>query len=585
MISGGLETVLILWQLETGQEQQLPHLSAPVEAVVVSPSGSSYAIRLADNSAMVLSTTELQPTTSIPGIQVPTSTKPGIALPHVARVDAPRYESTGAQLSRLPSAVNPVNSGQLLLAVPTSSSARLSSTVNRSAAQLQTVDVASAHQISRQALTRTNVTVRNMGPEGNMIEEPCVRHMQVSCDGQWLATVDEWRPPRKDIAHLAFDEKSAAQELDAQVEVHLKFWSWNSDLRTWELVARIDDPHAGDSLLSPAMRKVLALVSDPSSVGFATIADDNTVRIWTPKMRYRNGIQVRGKDGRNLTNWSCRHIVPLEKAATTAATATSNEPLTACLAYSQDGSLLAAGSSQSPLRIDLIDTDSGEARYTRTGLYTGRLMGLGILHRYLILLSHDLAVWDLVDDELHYGFSLQSYGLSPAKELATTHLAVHQQNRSFAIARPEIAHSSKSTTTLRCRLAVFAPDIPSPLLWTTLPHPVVSLLPATGRKGYHAVDAAAEITTLTPPTTAPSSSPGRAPAPVPAREEMPPARLESLYGAGESEERGGGEADADADARVLRVEDLEAVLDAGPAFALPGVGELFERVAGLCGGR
>lgn len=590
VISGGLETVLILWQLETGRKQQLPHLSAAVEAAVVSPSGSSYAIRLADNSVMVLSTAELQPTTSIPGIQVPTSAKPGISVPPVARVDASPHASTSTQPSGLPSTINPINPGQLLLAVPTSSSARLSSTTSRSAAQLQIIDVASAHQVSRQALTRTNVTVRNMGPEGNLIEEPSVKHIQVSCDGQWLASVDEWQPPKRDLAHLAFDEQGAAEELGARIEVHLKFWSWDSDLRTWELVARIDNPHAGDSMGPPTIGKVLDLVSDPSFVGFSTIADDNTVRTWRPSTRYRNGVQVRGKDGRNLTNWSCRLVVPLEKTA--AAVVTNNDPLTAFLAFSQDGSLLAAGSSQSPRTVDLIDTDSGEVRYTRTGLYSGRLMGLGMVDRYMIMLSNEIAVWDLVNDELHYGYSLKSYGLSTAKEIATTHLAIHPQNHTFALAFPEIGHSSKSTTTLRSRLAVFDPENPTPLVWTTLPNPVISLLPATGRKGYYAIDSSAEIRTLTP--TAQPYLPVASSAP--AIEDVPRAGLENIYGAGKgindalniSKDSDGQTPDAvlviedDDDAPVLRPEDLAGIFDVGPAFALPPVVDLFERVAGLC---
>ena len=589
MISGGLETVLILWQLETGRQQQLPHLSAAIEAVVVSPSGLSYAIRLADNSAMVLSTTELQPTTSISGIQVPTSAKPLVALPQITTVDSLSQESTTFRLNRLPSVVNPVNPGQLLLAVPTSSCARLSSTVNPNAAQLQTLDIATAHQVSRQALARTNVTVRNMGPEANMIEEPCVRHMQVSCDGQWLATVDEWQPPKRDIAHLAFDDQSTAQELDIQLEVHLKFWSWNIDLRTWELVARIDNPHPGDATTPRSIGKVLDLVSDPSSVGFATIADDNTVRIWTPRMRYRNGVQVRGKDGKNLTNWSCSHIVPLVREA--AAIIENSEHLTACLAYSQDGSLLAAGSSNSASKIHLIDMDSGKVRYTRTGLFTGRLMGLGMVDRYMIMLSNELGVWDLVDDELHYGLSVKSYGLSAVKETASTHLVVHPRNHTFAIALPAIGHSSKSTTKLGSKIAVFDPENPTPLFVTTLRHTVISLLPATERKGYYAIDSAAEVRVLTP-----IAQSDMAPLPAPAIEDVPLAGLENIYGAA----KGTNDAEdipldtkaqtldaafmieEDGDTPVFRHEDLAGIFDIGPSFTLPPVVDLFEQVAALC---
>ncbi len=58
--------------LDTGKHQFLPHMSATIQNVVVSPSGSSYAVQLADNSAMVLSTAELEPTANISGIQANT---------------------------------------------------------------------------------------------------------------------------------------------------------------------------------------------------------------------------------------------------------------------------------------------------------------------------------------------------------------------------------------------------------------------------------------------------------------------------------------------------------------------------------
>src|ERR1700733_11875966 len=69
IISGGSETVLVLWQLDTGKQQFLPHMSATIQNIVVSPTGTSYGIQLADNSAMILSTAKLEPTTNISGIQ------------------------------------------------------------------------------------------------------------------------------------------------------------------------------------------------------------------------------------------------------------------------------------------------------------------------------------------------------------------------------------------------------------------------------------------------------------------------------------------------------------------------------------
>ena len=44
-------------------------MSATIQNVVVSPSGTSYGVQLADNSTMVLSVAELKPTANIAGIQ------------------------------------------------------------------------------------------------------------------------------------------------------------------------------------------------------------------------------------------------------------------------------------------------------------------------------------------------------------------------------------------------------------------------------------------------------------------------------------------------------------------------------------
>jgi NET1-associated nuclear protein 1 (U3 small nucleolar RNA-associated protein 17) len=68
MISGGSENVLVIWQMDTGKKDFLPHLSGSVENIVVSPNGSSYVLHLDDNSAMIISTAEMKPTAYISGI-------------------------------------------------------------------------------------------------------------------------------------------------------------------------------------------------------------------------------------------------------------------------------------------------------------------------------------------------------------------------------------------------------------------------------------------------------------------------------------------------------------------------------------
>lgn len=386
IISGGQETVLVIWQLETGQKQDLPHLGSPIESIVVSPIGSSYSVRLADNSSMILSTSELRPTFSIAGIQIPIMrTSNDTELPFVPTVNTPYPVPNKLLGSPLPACISSSAGGYLLLAVPPSVTSRQATARSRNSSYLQTFDTGGGHQMSRQALTRTNITTLNMGPESNTIEEPNVINIQTSNDGQWLASIDEWMSPKRDVAPLSFDQDRAAEEQIFRREIYLKFWSWNDNAKVWELVSRVDNPHPSQSGNPYEEGRVLGLASDPSTAGFATISGDGLVRTWKPAIRRRNGLEVRNKDGKSLAAWHCKHITPLESAGPTV----PNSILGAKLAYSQDGSIIAAGLQSSlPCPIYLLDSHSGNIKSVQTGLYSGPLYGLGIVNKYLITLSH-----------------------------------------------------------------------------------------------------------------------------------------------------------------------------------------------------
>ena len=594
MISGGEETTLVLWQLETGQRQNLPHLGAPIESIVVSPSGSSYSVRLADNSAMILSTSELKPTFSISGIQIAFTTKSTrVKLPFTPTIDVPMEKRKVAQRPHYPACAS---AGHLLLAAPSSVTPRSAFTTTLRLSYLQTFDIGSGHQLSRQALTRTKVTDLNMGPELNTIEEPDVTHIQTSFDGQWLATVDEWMPPERDLAPLAFDKEKAADEQIFRQETHLKFWLWKDDAKVWELVSRIDRPHASPNGNLYERGRVLELVSDPVTAAFATVGEDGLLKTWRPAIRRRHGLEVRSKDGKGLTSWHCKHIIPLE----------STQPITqgsvwgAKLAYSQDGSVLAAGlQSQSLSSIYLIDTYSGEVRSVQTGLYSGSLLGLGIINKYLITLGHELCVWDLVADERHYGVHLDPSSLSLEKQLSVTHLAVNVRNSLFAVAVPELRQGPKETTTLQSQVAIFDPTKPSPLFRTSLPSTITNLLPAHRGKGFYAIDSAAEVRTLVPSQSVTSLSM------VPPKDEKVASRgLNDIFCNGQNtkalEDGVGKHARLltskldnltreprvrEEDAVVVSSDRLAEVFDVGPAYSLPPVTELFEQVASLYSGR
>lgn len=629
IISGGSETVLVLWQLETGQKQVLPHLSTSIESIVVSPSGSAYSVRLADNSNMILSTSERKPTFNVSGIQVPAVRKSGPLLPFIPTVDVPSRESLTKAKLKCPTILHPVLTGRLLAAVPSSTISRSNSGASHAACYLQTFDIASAQQISKQPLTRTKATILNMGPEANTIEEPNVRCMQLSHDGQWLATIDEWLPPRRDISLVAFDNEKETEEQSRRRETYLKIWRWEDHQKVWELLSRIDDPHSLASTIKYDANMVLELGSDPSSVGFTTMGNDATVKFWKPSHRRRYGKEVRDKRGRPLSNWGCHYTASLSSSPAANGAAQQG----AALAYSRDGSVLAAGyRPSSPSVIHLIDASNGVVRRTINGLHEGPLLAMGISNRYLIILSHELRVWDMVTEQHHFGFTLRSNSLLIAELAACTHLAIDPQEETFAVSLPQISndstqkslprHSNKSEQ--KSEIIIFSTKSPVPLFFSSLANTTTALLPATSRKGYYVLDSAAEIRIIAPALHLSSNTTQDEQQTRGVGGSKGPKGLENIYGNGigatsilqtdmhlqeqeEEEEDEASNAKALAtkgqnenaaaappppsipnpekpDAVVITQDALNKIFDTGSAFTLPPIRDLYEQVAKLCAG-
>ncbi|KAI9872810.1 MAG: hypothetical protein M1830_001174, partial [Pleopsidium flavum] len=610
IISGGAETVLVLWQLDTSKKQFLPHLSSAIESLVVSAGGSSYALRLADNSAMVLSTSELKPTASIAGIQCRSRTRSRVPQPLPKTVDssiAGKLEHAYSRLLRIPSAVNPLYPSQLLLAVSASQPIHSESVATNRVSFLQTFDFATTQHISRQALARTNTTALNIGPDGGKIGEPDVKYMRVSHDGQWLATVDEWRLPSKDLDFLSVDERAREEEQQKRQEVFLKFWSWNPEAKEWQLVTRVDSPHASTSVDGPGAGEVLTLATDPSALGFASLGEDGVVRVWRPKIRRRNGIEVRGKNAEGLISWH-QHVIQLGNTSQQMKLAGASPR--ASIAWSEDGSLLAVSQQCSSADghgvVHFIDAASGRIRQSRAGMYAGDLITMGIVDRYLIILSDQLSVWDMVDDELHFGLSLQSHRFSSQERAAATHLTVDQRHHTFALALPVTGNEKHKTGSepgkrSQSQIAIFDPSEPTPLYTTLVPHMVTSLLPVSGSRGYIVLDSAAEVRILSPKSVPFVSNTAFA-----AGSTDSSVGLENVYGRGKTNadilkndgnDLSDDESDVvtpqfasaearpeiydDEDAPVVSQQQLAGIFDVGSPFAMPPIDELFERVARL----
>ena len=577
--------MLLLWQVDTGRREELPHLSAAIESVVVSPFGSSYAIRLADNSAMVLSTAELEPTVSVPGIQLPSSRPSVLKVPDVPRIRD--GEHLPLLHRRPPVTTSTRTTSHLLLAVPSATNSRTSTVTASSRPYLQTYDPMAGVQIARQALTRTKVTDLNMGPEANIIEEPNVVLLSTSRDGHWLATVEEWYPPELDLKSISIDKEDRLEMQLGRLETYLKFWSWNEGQRFWELTARIETPHPDHGRGMRRVARVLDLVEDPSRASFATVADDGSVRMWYSKARYRDGIVVRDEHGKTLTSWACQWATSLP--GMDEVTFDKSEQPASRLALSADGSVLAVVYQLgSDCIVHLVDAASGDIVSTYTDLFSSSLLGIGIIDRYLILLSNQLLVWDIVDDRLHYGVALKPYDFRKQDELDATHLAVDEKNQLFAIASPMKRVYKSGFTEVRSQVLVFDPTSSAPLYTTQLPRLLKALVPVAHRKGFFAIDAEAEVRMLRPSVKAMVGyvkEEEKAVAPVQS------AGLENIYGRGQDLVSSGVTMEGhksdeepivpDYESRVVRQDQLAEIFDVGNPLALPHVKDLFEQVASL----
>jgi len=468
-----METVLVIWQLETGHKQFLPHLGAAIKNIVVSPRSASYAVSLSDNSIMVLSTSELKPKANIAGIQ---------SHAQLRRNRASRV---------VPCLLHPTKANILLIATPSNQLDQ-----QASSPYLQTFDTYSDRHVSRQALARTNATILNQGPDNAFVSEPDISFLAATSDGHWLASVDEWQPPKSDEAFQNLN-------VERKREVYLKFWRWSEARREWELVTRIDSPHPSPEEMGA--ESVLDLIAAPNGQTFVTVGADGYVKIWKSKVRARPGASAAPE---NQITWGLRKSVnfakrrrgdgeslPLVLAGETGTPKKS----WGNAAFSEDSSVLAVSSpdagygSHEDSLIHLIDPNTGNFRQTLGGLQVGRTTGLIIADRYLVAAgTQKLLVWNLVHSRVEWSYIITE--LLPTFVAPTLHLAVDLKEHAIAVAA-----TITTKRTRRGKIVVWQnlADL-SPSSVHDLDSPVSALRSAGPGKGFFIMDTQARLQYLTP---------------------------------------------------------------------------------------
>ncbi|RKL38198.1 hypothetical protein BFJ70_g6493 [Fusarium oxysporum] len=574
VISGGSENSLVLWQMDTGKKDFLPHLSGSVENITVSANGSSYVVHLDDNSVMVISTAEMKPTAYIAGIQ---SAAVNVTTPKDLLVQ--RTWTTPASVQRpIPAVISPTDQSRLHVCVGNGRQATMSG--GFSAPLLQTFDLETFRSVSKQALARTQPTDVNITNKGHPIEEPLITHLAFSADGAWLASVDTWEPSQRDVDNVISDAKD--QFIQERREVYLKFWEAQEGEEQIALVSRINAPHATNR-----NEAVLDLASNPVSTCFATIGTDGNVRLWRPKTRSQNGVVVKGPNGREVFTWSCSQIIavgdgiPQDGVIDLPESGVVQEPQ-GSIAFSEDGSTLfvAFGTAGSGV-VYVIDAASGDVVKTLEGQWKGQLRSIRALSPFVIILSDELRVYDVVSDELRYGVVIPQSKANALLQLAVDHTSSH-----FALALPANEGSL---------IAVFQPEDIEPLLVRSTPQRIVSLVSAPETSGFIALDDAAQVWVV---------AEGSDPSSLATVQPLEDLRLEGIDVNGneadlldEDEDMASDVDDAEAEPvtepedvemedddshpSVIQQQHLADIFDTAPAFAAPPIEDLFYKVTGL----
>lgn len=567
-------------------------MTAAINRISVSPTGTSYALRLADNSVIVVSTSELAPKAIMSSIQ---SRSTG---------QVQEWVTNDVKSLSIAAVENKLAPNEIMVVVPANSDGFA---VGQAPAApfLQTFDISAGRHVTRQALARNNTITINRSPAGRKLDEANVNFIQTSADGHWLATAEEWEPPLADVSETvaAFDDQLLRGQQKQRRESYLKFWKWNAEKQQWALHSRIDSPHRDDA--QPHINRIIDLVVNPNGIGFASIGEDYVVRIWRPKSRKRDGTIVRGVTSEAQSTWTCWKALPIAAIPNEVdeeEEVADFQPLKiAKLAYSNDGSVLAVSLDneqlyvdgtgeirKAPAKIHLFNGDTGELRNILTGIYFKDLAALQFLGRYLVILSEDLRVWDVVTNSLSFGLKLNETRESSEAQLRL--LAVNEELNAFAIAFTKAGDEEVST-----RILVFDPRSPNPLLTVDQPGLVTALIPSSSTSGFIAIDAEAEVRLIQP-----LASTTFLPHMLGQNQELlqeEDAVMQDIDNDSEVEpidevklladtaDGPDDESDVDMDRATFRGNQLAKVFEGTTSHALPSVNELFHAVAKLYIGR
>ncbi|KAL6450397.1 NAN1 NET1-associated nuclear protein 1 [Candida maltosa Xu316] len=382
LLSGGLEKVLVFWQLETEKKQFLPRLNGVIDKISIDVHKSDYiSLELnVDNlnsnyEILVLSAIDLVSRLSVNTIR-----------PKFAHNITNTITKTKKKFSK-----NPSDFDKLKIRYDYSTKFEIHPKTKNmyfpNGALIQSFDLFKNEQTFIQHAAPV-LAVGKVRSETKLLD-PSVTLLKFTHDGEWMCTFDEFTNNEVDSLLLKNEKQYA-----------LKFWKFieNKDSNSasgstpgnssktghWELTTKIIDPHGTNP--------ILALIPAPTSYfnGLAFLTADNKggLRIWrpsVPKEAYKTG-STRSQQ----TAWTLRK--------SRAPGALSSEAV--ALTWSEDSSLIFLGHECSIFAISSKNLED-VPDFQVPSLSGSRIRSLNIVDNDLVVLSKTrISSFDLITGEL-----------------------------------------------------------------------------------------------------------------------------------------------------------------------------------------
>lgn len=366
LLSGGLEKVLVFWQIDTEKTQFLPRLNGSVERISLDNNkNDNYSLLLHNdpqdnddnNEILILSSVDLISRLSVNSIKPKFANLPNQTISKVKKKVKDNFDNSKVRHNY--TSVFEVHPKSKLLYFPNNS-------------YIQAYDLVKNEQAFVQNAAPT-LAAGKVRSETKLVD-PTVTHISFTHDGEWLCTFDSMYTSNVDNLLSKND-----------IQYALKFWKFvesnssksetnsiNNKTGHWELSTKIIDPHGNSNAIH-------SIVPAPSSyhngLAFLTADGKGGLRVWRPRAPE---IASNDNSRSQQTAWTLRKSKP--------SGALFSDAIDAC--WSPDGSIIVLGHE---CLISLFNAQTFEPipneLFTIPSISGSRIRSLSIVNNNLIVLS------------------------------------------------------------------------------------------------------------------------------------------------------------------------------------------------------